>query len=600
MRVQRTLLLCVCLVIARVLHSRPETTHHPTNPHRLLNVEANARIKRLEDAGRQLHKILRRMVQHSYWEQFARTESQALGNGSITTAPRRTPSHAGSVGFSPQQLQELGELFGICRKDRTDDDGCTDGADQIPPIYRGLATQTRAPPPLNPDSDEEVKRDNDPDSPATSSALSSPSSGSGDDSALSSSLLSLSLVRTIVSPREAKLLRLTKQPSEATAASLCRISCDGTFVASATVGGNAVVVHSVAASHTGDKDPVATIRLLAPLRALSWITFSEKEEQVCLSNHVQWAASRTQRWLSIINLRLTSFAHSWVLWFQVLLFALVDGTLNTWGMAQQRLVSRLETASGGAWTHLVAAIGAPVCLHVTASSATTTSSSDGSKRRYDLRPPSLHEAHIVALGTASNAHELVHQASWSLGEDVACVACDATLSVFATGSQSGRIQVFDATLRHPVLTWRPSVSLTSGGPCGPLDTIALADAAVPIRALAFSPDGTSLLSISAFEARMITEWAWADEATAAGAADLTSNDSSDDGFAGDTDSSSQAARGAPRVVGSYVLGDDVASPAHRFELTFDPAGHQFLLTTRLGSRVVAVDVYKVSVCCHTS
>ncbi|TYZ65009.1 hypothetical protein PybrP1_004107 [[Pythium] brassicae (nom. inval.)] len=502
------------------LKMRLKVSQSECNRLRLFNVEANARIKKLEDAGRQLHKILRRMVQHSYCEQFARSEDHgaAAEKGGVAT---RRAGQTGSVGFTPQQLEELGELFGICRKDRVDEDGADGRAEHTPPIYRGLAAgQTRAAT-LDADSDEEAKRDNDPESPATSSsALSSLSSRSVDDNgALSSSSVSiaLSLVRAIAASRESSLtssVRLATQQAEA--AHICRVSHDGKFVASGTVAGKAVAVHSTAASHTGDDDSVATIRLLAPLRVLSWITSGGSEEQV-------------------------------------LLLELADGTLNAWGMAQQRVVSRLQTESGGAQPRLIAATAAPTCL----------------------------------LVVESSANKLVCQASWSFEEEIACVACDASLSVFATASRSGRIRVFDANLRHPVLKWHPSLPSSVGAKQS--DSF---DTAAPIRALAFSPDGTSLLSVAASEARAITEWAWADEATAAGAADLTSNDSSDDGFARDFDSSTQAALGTPRIVCSYALRGDIASPGHRFELTFHPEGRQFILTTRLGSRVVGVDVYK--------
>ncbi|KAL3656237.1 hypothetical protein V7S43_018938 [Phytophthora oleae] len=84
---------------------------------RLYNSEATTRIKKLEEAGRQLHSILRMMVQHSFMEHFtASTPSYGDGMGDRNKNRSRSRSYGAataSVGLSPKQMKEIGELFGI-------------------------------------------------------------------------------------------------------------------------------------------------------------------------------------------------------------------------------------------------------------------------------------------------------------------------------------------------------------------------------------------------------------------------------------------------------------------------------------------------------
>ncbi|RLN87492.1 hypothetical protein BBJ28_00004801 [Nothophytophthora sp. Chile5] len=86
---------------------------------RLYNAEAAAKIKKLEEAGRQLHSILRMMVQHNFIEHFS---APSLGHGdgksdSRSKSRSRSRSYGPTIanaGLSHQQMKELGKLFGIC------------------------------------------------------------------------------------------------------------------------------------------------------------------------------------------------------------------------------------------------------------------------------------------------------------------------------------------------------------------------------------------------------------------------------------------------------------------------------------------------------
>ncbi|CEG35528.1 Uncharacterized conserved protein [Plasmopara halstedii] len=81
------------------------------------NNEATAKIRKLEAAGRQLHEILRVMVQHSFMEHFSTTTTN-LGDGTGDRQKNRSRSRSygamsASVGLSNKQMKEIGELFGI-------------------------------------------------------------------------------------------------------------------------------------------------------------------------------------------------------------------------------------------------------------------------------------------------------------------------------------------------------------------------------------------------------------------------------------------------------------------------------------------------------
>lgn len=93
--------------------------------HRLLNLEAASKIKKLEEAGRQLHSVLRLMVQHSYLEHFTDSsvdvpaEDSPNGLGAYRGPPRtRIQSQDSRVGLTREQMRELGDLFGITSREQ--------------------------------------------------------------------------------------------------------------------------------------------------------------------------------------------------------------------------------------------------------------------------------------------------------------------------------------------------------------------------------------------------------------------------------------------------------------------------------------------------
>ncbi|TDH69436.1 hypothetical protein CCR75_002253 [Bremia lactucae] len=88
---------------------------------RLYNTEANTKIKKLEEAGRQLYSILRTMVQHSFMDQFSvslpNLVDPANDRGKNRSRSRSYGAMAASVGLSHKQMIEIEELFGFHRED---------------------------------------------------------------------------------------------------------------------------------------------------------------------------------------------------------------------------------------------------------------------------------------------------------------------------------------------------------------------------------------------------------------------------------------------------------------------------------------------------
>ncbi|GMF57470.1 unnamed protein product [Phytophthora fragariaefolia] len=89
---------------------------------RLYNSEATAKIKKLEEAGRQLHSILRMMVQHSFMEHFSASSANYADVMSDTRNKNRSRSRSygaltSGVGLSAKQMKEIGDLLGISSED---------------------------------------------------------------------------------------------------------------------------------------------------------------------------------------------------------------------------------------------------------------------------------------------------------------------------------------------------------------------------------------------------------------------------------------------------------------------------------------------------
>lgn len=84
---------------------------------RMYNSEATAKIKKLEEAGRQLHSILRMMVQHNFMEHFSASTSSYVDVTSENRNKSRSRSRSygaptPGVGLSNKQMQEI-ESFSV-------------------------------------------------------------------------------------------------------------------------------------------------------------------------------------------------------------------------------------------------------------------------------------------------------------------------------------------------------------------------------------------------------------------------------------------------------------------------------------------------------
>ncbi|CAH0474862.1 unnamed protein product [Peronospora belbahrii] len=86
---------------------------------RLYNSEATAKITKLEEAGRQLHSILRMMVQHSFMEHFSTSSSMDVANNRNKNRSRSRSHGAATanVGLSQKQMKDIRDLFGIINED---------------------------------------------------------------------------------------------------------------------------------------------------------------------------------------------------------------------------------------------------------------------------------------------------------------------------------------------------------------------------------------------------------------------------------------------------------------------------------------------------
>lgn len=268
----------------------------------LFNVEASTKIKKLEEAGRQLHSLLRMMVQHNYREEFARTNSggdDAPGDAADGGGGRGRRSHDGgdggaavhpkktSGGFSAQQLKELGELFGIRNKDEEqqnrkrvyghEDERKDDGGDRDLSPPAGSASL------LDEDSDDGMHRRS--IRPGTTRATQRSSIPASDAHRTQTPVLELSLVRQLKSAKQVSSSRLLhKQKTSTTPAPnhVCRMPFDGSLVATAALGEKLVTIWATtsSASRSAEEEPspISTIRLLAPLTTIEWIASGSRDQ----------------------------------------------------------------------------------------------------------------------------------------------------------------------------------------------------------------------------------------------------------------------------------------------------------------------------------
>ncbi|UIZ27812.1 hypothetical protein KXD40_004674 [Peronospora effusa] len=101
------------------LKLRLKVSHSEAARLRLYNSEAMAKIKKLEEAGRQLHSILRTMVQHSMMEHFSPSGyvDMTSDRNKSRSRSRSYGAAATSIGLSQKQLKDMWELFGVINED---------------------------------------------------------------------------------------------------------------------------------------------------------------------------------------------------------------------------------------------------------------------------------------------------------------------------------------------------------------------------------------------------------------------------------------------------------------------------------------------------
>uniref|UniRef100_K3X0B4 Uncharacterized protein n=1 Tax=Globisporangium ultimum (strain ATCC 200006 / CBS 805.95 / DAOM BR144) TaxID=431595 RepID=K3X0B4_GLOUD len=229
---------------------------------RLFNVEATAKIKKLEDAGRHLHSLLRRMVQHNYREEFAQTNGHHSGD-----------AFTNDGGFSAQEMRELSELFGIQtnngeQKLQKQPSDTQKGDEQQPMKRRGRGTERK--------ETQEQREDERNDAASRKSAIKRGDTGDGQPASAAQSELSLA-------SRFHTQQHNQKTPTNASPGPLCRISRNGSCVAISALGSKLITIWSATTTaDAGDDDgeartPLSTIRLLAPLTSIAWIAASQDQ-----------------------------------------------------------------------------------------------------------------------------------------------------------------------------------------------------------------------------------------------------------------------------------------------------------------------------------
>lgn len=210
---------------------------------RRYNVEANAKIKQLEEAGQQLHSMLRLLVQQRFSEHFtgARQVTEDINANGLTGM------------LSPQQLRELVALFGVSNssngKSRRSSPRLDAVSLSVSVLQPSLATDGDAPlspPPLSTDDLE--------------TPLASP-------------------VRDGPATKRASLIRSLNAPTDSFRSdSRCRYSGNGQFVAQSARGSREIHIWSTNAVLP---TPTSTIPLSSPLRCMDWLWMNSPQQVSC-------------------------------------------------------------------------------------------------------------------------------------------------------------------------------------------------------------------------------------------------------------------------------------------------------------------------------
>ncbi|KUF88635.1 hypothetical protein AM588_10003438 [Phytophthora nicotianae] len=244
----------------------------------MYNSEATAKIKKLEEAGRQLHSILRLMVQHNFMEHFSASTPSYVDVTSDRNKNRsRSRSHGAataSVGLSHKQMKEIGELFGISSEEspHVDPPAPVDPRDmpRVAEVYLPVDELS---------DDEELDEEDEVDDVPVEN-------GSGYSSLPSDGELAKSSLTPIKPPSwstgasikssdsiEASLIREFNmlndwEPTKSAMTARSRFSSDGQFLAIAKLGNNHIDIWS---ANPVALSPSSTITLPSRLISLNWL-----------------------------------------------------------------------------------------------------------------------------------------------------------------------------------------------------------------------------------------------------------------------------------------------------------------------------------------
>ncbi|KAL4085969.1 hypothetical protein PRIC1_014593 [Phytophthora ramorum] len=261
---------------------------------RLYNGEATTKIKKLEEAGRQLHSILRMMVQHSFMEHFSASNPSYVEatNDNRNKSRSRSRSHGtASVGLSHKQMREIGELFGISSESLHAEPAPIDPRDipRVAEVYLPVDELSGDEILGQDDEEDEVDEEalgeptpeegtgSDPPSPMFSPSPLQP--GASSDGAVAESALSdqpswsTSAADKLSGDIRASLIREFNmlndwEPTKPAMTVRSRFSSDGQFLAIAKLGNAHIDIWS---ANPVALSPLSTIKLPASLTSLDWL-----------------------------------------------------------------------------------------------------------------------------------------------------------------------------------------------------------------------------------------------------------------------------------------------------------------------------------------
>ncbi|DBA04880.1 TPA: hypothetical protein N0F65_006882 [Lagenidium giganteum] len=393
------------------LKLRLKVSQSECNRLRLYNVEAAEKIKRLESSGRQLHEVLRLMVQHNYLDQFEGADFAATRSKATEGDDRP------SLGISPIQFKEMAELFGVDRNQQ----------DQL---MRPAMSESMIPIMDESDKEDIIETNSSKDG----SFLGREAVGSEDDNdeIVQSGLPPISPPRVRSDPdqREASNRKLGGHSSsrststsgaqvvrhlnpsnsssvsseqDASQYAICSYSSDGEYIATSSVDNSQICVWS---SSSVVITPTFTIDVSSPLKSFCWY----------------WSDSPQQH----------------------LLYSLDDGSIVLWNVDGKEKAYSHSLGDDAYGQLLATGRKSPIV----ACSVARTQPSGGVSW----------ELHM--LNFAARPSEKIVEAHSDT--EITCLAWNQAATMLATGSSNGEIRIFRAVSSEPLCVWRASNNLNSG------------------------------------------------------------------------------------------------------------------------------------------